>query len=55
MLQARRTAGADGMQVHVDKVEESNSDFATSTEAAKLMHRMREDEVEKLMDGVMKS
>ncbi|KAG8625742.1 hypothetical protein KVT40_006143 [Elsinoe batatas] len=39
--------------IHVDKTKENNHKFRTTTEALKLMHRFREDQVEELMDKVM--
>lgn len=40
-------------KVHVDKTKENNSDFSTTTQARKLMHRFKEAEIEKLMDEAM--
>jgi len=40
-------------KVHVNKVRESRSDFKTTTEAAKLMHRFEEAQLEKMMDEAM--
>jgi len=39
-------------QIHVDKAKEA-SQFGTTHEARKLMHRFKEHEVEKLMDEAM--
>lgn len=43
------------VQVHVDKTKEGNMRFTTSKQALKLMHRFKEDEIEKLMDKAMLS
>ncbi|TKX23998.1 hypothetical protein C1H76_3936 [Elsinoe australis] len=39
--------------IHVDKTKENNQKFQTSTEALKLMHRFREDQVDELLDQAM--
>lgn len=38
----------------MNKTKENNSDFNTTTEALKLMHRFKEQQIEGLMDDAMK-
>lgn len=41
---------ANTQKVHVEKTKENNSKFETTAEARKLMHRFKEEQVEKLLD-----
>ncbi|KAK4993961.1 hypothetical protein LTR66_001352 [Elasticomyces elasticus] len=41
--------------VHFDKTEENNTHFETSENARKLMHRFKEEEVQKAMDEAMQT